>query len=151
MRKLPPVQQRDLRARAHHLHPIVSIAENGLSDAVLAELERSLQAHELIKIRVFGYEHDARNQLMIDLCEKLDAAPVQHIGKLLIIWRERREVPADSTPTDAPRKNLGAKNKSAKAFAASARRAALAAQAPATQRPLRARKPAAASGRNRKP
>ncbi len=85
--ELTTAQRRDLRARAHSLHPVVSISQQGLSETVLAEIDRSLKAHELIKVRVYGAERDARDALMTDICTRLEAAPVQHIGNLLVIFR----------------------------------------------------------------
>ncbi len=128
MSELTPAQRRELRARAHHLNPVASIASNGLSPAVLAEIERALQAHELIKIRVYGSERGQREALLEELCAALDAAPVQHIGNILVVWRERREEqPAVAAP--AAKTNRAARPstaKSAASFAAAARRAALA-------------------------
>lgn len=138
MTELTPAQRRDLRARAHHLNPVVTIAGNGLTPAVLAEIERSLQAHELIKVKIQGTEREQRDELMQALCEELDAAPVQHIGSILVVWRERRE---QDKPAAAPEKKPGrpATAKSAAAFAAAARRAALAkASAEARRSPARA-------------
>ena len=91
MTELTPAQRRDLRARAHHLNPVVTIAGNGLAPTVIAEIERSLQAHELIKVKVQGAEREQRDTLMQELCAALDAAPVQHIGNILVVWRQRRE------------------------------------------------------------
>ncbi|MDR2209490.1 MAG: YhbY family RNA-binding protein [Azoarcus sp.] len=119
----PPVRQA-LRARAHALHPVVTIAGNGLAPSVLAELERSLQAHELIKVRLQGVEREERETLFTDICNKLDAAPVQHIGNILVIWRPRREEKAPEKKTPTPPNPATAK--SAAAFAAAARRTALA-------------------------
>lgn len=128
MIELSPARRSELRATAHHLKPVVGVAGNGLTPAVMGEIERSLQAHELIKIKVYGTERKARDELMQTLCDTLDAAPVQHIGTILVIWRKRREEEKASTPTRsassaaAPR---AATAKSARAFAAAARRAAL--------------------------
>lgn len=91
MLQLSSEQRRQLRARAHGLNPVVAIAQRGLSDAVLKEIDISLKAHELIKIRVHGDDRQAREAYLDTLCATLDAAPVQHIGKLLIIWRPRPE------------------------------------------------------------
>lgn len=137
MTELSPAQRRDLRARAHHLNPVVTIAGNGLTPTVLAEIERSLQAHELIKIKAQGTEREQRDALMHDLCEQLGAAPVQHIGNILIVWRERREeVERAGHPEKKPVRAATAK--SAAAFAAAARRAALAkASAEARRSPAR--------------
>jgi putative YhbY family RNA-binding protein len=88
---LDPAARRALRARAHHLDPVVSIGQHGLTPAVLHEIDVALQAHELIKVRVFGDDRDAREALMQEVCAALDAAPVQHLGKVLVIWRENPE------------------------------------------------------------
>ena len=125
MTELTPAQRRDLRARAHHLNPVVTIGDNGLAPTVVAEIERSLQAHELIKVKVQGAEREQRDALMQELCAALDAAPVQHIGNILVVWRQRRE---EDKPAAAAEKKpaRAATAKSAAAFAAAARRAALA-------------------------
>lgn len=62
---------------------------------MLAEIDRSLKAHELIKVRVYGIERDDREALMADICARLNAAPVQHIGNILVIFREK---PAEQNP-----------------------------------------------------
>jgi putative YhbY family RNA-binding protein len=127
MIELTPTRRRELRATAHHLNPVVSIAGNGLTPAVLGEIDRSLQAHELIKIKIHGAERDVRDALMKAVCDALDASPVQHIGTILVVWRQRREEEAKiaakhSAPTNSPK---AATAKSARAFAAAARRTAL--------------------------
>ncbi|MGL1832686.1 ribosome assembly RNA-binding protein YhbY [Rhodocyclaceae bacterium SMB388] len=136
MTELTPARRRALRASAHHLNPVVSVADNGLTPAVIAEIERSLQAHELIKIKVHGAERDQREELMADVCRQHDAHPVQHIGTILVIWRQRREDDASGS-TARPDKLAGdrrpSKAKSARAFSATARRAALS-QAAATKK-----------------
>ena len=93
--------RRDLRARAHRLHPVVSIGQHGLTPAVLHEIDVNLNAHELIKVRVYDDDRHARESLLARICAELNAAPVQHIGKLLIVWRPQPEKPieaAKSTP-----------------------------------------------------
>ncbi|ENO90057.1 YhbY family RNA-binding protein [Thauera linaloolentis] len=142
MTELPPAQRRDLRARAHHLNPVVTIAGNGLAPAVVAEIERSLQAHELIKVKVQGTEREQREALMHELCETLGAAPVQHIGNILVVWRKRREDTKDAAPAAHKATARPSTAKSAAAFAAAARRAALA-KASAETRRSPARGPAA--------
>ncbi|MDR0717886.1 MAG: YhbY family RNA-binding protein [Azoarcus sp.] len=122
MPELTSVQRHALRARAHTLHPVVTIAGNGLGAGVIAELERSIQAHELIKVRIQGAERARRAALLAEVCEALEAAPVQHIGNILIIWRPRKEKPEAKKTAAAPRKMTTAK--SAATFAATARRAA---------------------------
>lgn len=91
MLQLSSDEARALRARAHSLNPVVSIAQNGLSDAVLKEIDACLKAHELIKIRVYNDERDQREAYLSAICEQLGAAPVQHIGKLLVVWRPMTE------------------------------------------------------------
>jgi putative YhbY family RNA-binding protein len=102
MRELTPAQRRALRARAHHLHTVVALSHNGLTDAVLAEIERTLKAHELIKVRIFGEDRDARNALLERICASLDAAPVQHIGNVLVIYRENPEPVSEDRPAPHP-------------------------------------------------
>jgi RNA-binding protein len=84
-------QRRALRARAHALNPVVAISQNGLSESVLQEISTSLDSHELIKIRVFNDDREERAKYLDTICEQLGAAPVQHIGKLLVIWRPSAE------------------------------------------------------------
>ncbi|MEK9776039.1 MAG: ribosome assembly RNA-binding protein YhbY [Quisquiliibacterium sp.] len=96
---LTPSQRKDLRGRAHHLDPVVMIGDAGLSESVLAETNRALLAHELIKIRVLGEDREMRQALMDKLCAELRCAPVQLIGKLLVIYRPR----ADETPPTSAR------------------------------------------------
>ena len=91
MIELTTEQRRFLRAQAHHLNPTVMIGNQGLTDAVVRELARSLDAHELVKIRVLGDEREVRITLMDEVCPQLDCAPVQHIGKLLIVYRPGTE------------------------------------------------------------
>jgi putative YhbY family RNA-binding protein len=87
MTSLTPPERRALRAKAHHLHPVVSVGQHGLTAAVLHEIDVNLIAHELIKVRVFNEDRAARDALLLSICAELDAAPVQHIGKLLVVWR----------------------------------------------------------------
>ena len=87
MRTLAPAERRAFRAKAHALHPVVAIGQHGLTPAVLHEIDVNLLAHELIKIRVFGDDRDAREALFVRICGDLDAAPVQHLGKVFTIWR----------------------------------------------------------------
>lgn len=91
--ELTSAERRALRARAHSQHPVASISQNGLSDTVLAEIDRSLKAHELIKVRVYGAERDERAALLREICVRLDAASVQHIGNILVVYRANPEPP----------------------------------------------------------
>jgi putative YhbY family RNA-binding protein len=91
--KLSPAQRADLRAQAHALKPVVLVGAEGLTEAVLTEIEVHLDAHQLIKLRVFGDDRDARVAMYEEICDRLGAAPVQHIGKLLVIWRPEGAAP----------------------------------------------------------
>jgi RNA-binding protein len=77
-----------LRGLAHKLNPVVRIGNNGLTANVLQEIENSLNAHELIKIKVFGDDRDARVAMLEEICEKTGATKVHHIGKQLVIYRQ---------------------------------------------------------------
>lgn len=87
MIELTPDQRRYLKSLAHHLNPVVMIGNNGLTDAVIREIAVSLDAHELIKVRVLGDDRELRQQYLEKICADLSAVPVQHIGKLLLIYR----------------------------------------------------------------
>jgi RNA-binding protein len=87
MLQLSSVQRRELRARAHGMNPVVSISENGLTDSVLKEIDTNLKAHELIKVRVYGDSREDRLAYLERICTELNAAAVQHIGKLLVVYR----------------------------------------------------------------
>lgn len=87
MLELSPAQRKFLRSLAHDLKPVVMIGTSGLTEAVLREAARSLDAHELIKIRVLNDDRVERESYMRAICDALGATPVQHIGKLLLIYR----------------------------------------------------------------
>jgi RNA-binding protein len=91
MLKLTPAERSALRAEAHGLNPVVMIGESGLTESVMKEVAASLDAHGLIKVRVFGDDREARIAMYEQICEELDAAPVQHIGKLLVLYRPKKE------------------------------------------------------------
>ena len=85
--QLTPTQRKDKRADAHHLDPVVMIGGDGLTPAVVKEIDAALNAHGLIKVRVFSDERETRNAFFASLAEQLSAAAIQHIGKLLVLWR----------------------------------------------------------------
>ncbi len=89
--QLTPAQRKEHRADAHHLDPVVMIGGDGLTDAVKKEAEMALNAHGLIKIRVFSDDRVAREAMFQSLANDLNAAPIQHIGKLLVLWRAKPE------------------------------------------------------------
>jgi len=91
MLKLTSAERSTLRADAHALSPVVIVGEAGLTPPVLKEIDASLNVHGLIKVRVFGDDRDARIEMYEKICSDLDAAPIQHIGKLLVLYRPKKE------------------------------------------------------------
>jgi putative YhbY family RNA-binding protein len=94
---ITPTQRKTLKGDAHDLKPVVMIGNDGLTQSVIKEAKLAINHHGLIKIRVFGDDREARIAIYEELCDKLDAAPVQHIGKLLVIWRPKDELEVEST------------------------------------------------------
>jgi RNA-binding protein len=97
MTKLTSAERQSLKARAHRLDPVVLIGTAGLTPAVTAEIDRALHAHELIKIRIAGDDRGRRTVLMDSICAATSAAPVQQVGKVLVIYR-RRDDPDSELP-----------------------------------------------------
>ena len=85
--QLTTAERKEKRADAHHLDPIVMIGNDGLTPNVKKECDAALNAHGLIKVRVFSDDRVARDQMLHTLADELSAAPIQHIGKLLVLWR----------------------------------------------------------------
>jgi RNA-binding protein len=84
---ISPAQRKALKAKAHDLSPVVMIGNDGLTAGVVKEAEIAINSNNLIKVRVFGDDRENRIAIYEALCDKLNAAPVQHIGKLLVLWR----------------------------------------------------------------
>ena len=98
--ELTPAQRRAHRADAHHLSPVVLVGGDGLTPNVRKEIDAALNAHGLIKVRVFSDDRAARELMYQELAADLNAAPVQHIGKLLVLWRP---IPAKEKVVDEDR------------------------------------------------
>jgi RNA-binding protein len=100
--QLTPAQRKVHRADAHHLDPVVMVGNDGLTAAVVKEADHALNAHGLIKVRVLGDDRVAREAMFQDLANQLNAAPIQHIGKLFVLWRPMpekvKEVDEDRMP-----------------------------------------------------
>jgi len=103
MAELSPSRRRELKARAHALDPVVLIGGAGLSPTVLAEIDRGLKSHELIKVRVPGEDRLAREAILGEICRRTGAQPVQHIGKILVVFRKNPE-PAARLEVDSSRR-----------------------------------------------
>lgn len=101
MLKLTPAERSSLRSEAHAIDPVVMIGDSGLTPAVIKEIDLSLNVHGLIKVRVLGDDREARVGYYDTICNELNAAPVQHIGKLLILFRPKKET------TKEPRASRG--------------------------------------------
>ena len=106
MKELSSTERRDLRSRAHHLHPVVMIGDAGLTPPVLHEIDVALKSHELIKVRVLGDDRDLRGRLGAEICAALHAAEIQSIGKVIVLFRPRPEEPGQpgKSPPRRPRK-----------------------------------------------
>ncbi len=92
---LTPRERQHLKGRAHALEPVVHVGHNALTDTVAAEIDRALTAHELVKIRVDAPDRDTRADLCDAIDARMDAAEVQRVGKVLVLWRPR---PDDESP-----------------------------------------------------
>src|SRR5665647_2858543 len=103
-----------LKGRAHQLKPTVMIGNADLTESVLKEIELTLKLHELIKIRVMA-ERPEREAILAEICAKLNAAPVQHIGKILVVYlpnpdahkMEIRQMPRHKGKKPLTKKQLG--------------------------------------------
>jgi putative YhbY family RNA-binding protein len=101
-------ERRALRARAHHLRPFISVGESGITTPVLGEIERCLRSHELIKVRVLAGDRHEREAMIGEICCALGAHPVQHIGKILVVYRPRPDDPAQDAPARKTGRHAGA-------------------------------------------
>ena len=116
MLTLTLARRRTLKALAHAIKPVVQIGAAGLSENVMHELDQGLKSHELIKIKVFSDEREMRNVLLEEICQRLEAAPVQHIGKILVIYRPKPDEIA--TPVTVPFRKKRESRRSKRSFQA---------------------------------
>ena len=98
MMKLTNNQKKHLRTLAHDLRPIVMVGQQGLSNAVLAELESTMTKHELLKIKVRADDREEKKKIVNKILEFSQAALVQVIGGVLIIYRPFEESPSIILP-----------------------------------------------------
>ena len=101
MLPLSTKRRSELRAEAHRLNPVVLIGDKGLTDEVVAEIDRALAAHELVKVRAAVAAREQRDIWLEAICERLQAHPVQQIGKVFVIYREKPAEDAGKAPTNA--------------------------------------------------
>lgn len=138
MRELSGAERKQLRARALGLHPILQLGEKGLTDAVIAEIDRALGAHELIKVRAAPLNRDAREVALASICERTGAHAIQHIGKMLVVYRPKPppELPPGPKPRQPRRPRSSGWDERREARKAPARRGRSAgAQRPQRRRP----------------
>lgn len=102
MRELTPAERRTLKARAHKLKPVVLTGEAGVSAAVVAEIDRQLASHGLIKVRLGAGDRRERTASAQALGAALDASLVQQIGRMLVLYRPKPEA-APSARGEPPR------------------------------------------------
>ena len=95
--ELTPAERREQRAQAHHLDPVVMVGGDGITPNVRKEIDSALNSHGLIKVRVFNDDRAARELMYQELAAELGAAPIQHIGKLLVLWRPPLEKEKERT------------------------------------------------------
>jgi len=86
---LTPRERADLKAKAHALESVVQVGQAGLSDALVAEVDRALLAHELIKVKLGGADREVRASLTQELCARTGAAEVQLVGRIVVLWRPK--------------------------------------------------------------
>ncbi len=84
-------QKKQLKSQAHHLKPIVQLGNNGLTEAVLNEIDRALTDHELIKVKIPTSDREARQAITADICQQQTAELVQSIGHTIVIYRESQK------------------------------------------------------------
>jgi RNA-binding protein len=134
-------KRQSLKGRAHALDPVVLLGSQGLTEAVIREIDRALTAHELIKVRVPGDEREAREALFTQVADRLGAARVQAIGKLLVFYRPRPEgpEPAAERSAKAPAQRPRAKAAPRRAQRGKPRREDIRHSAPRTTAPRRGR------------
>jgi RNA-binding protein len=88
---LTSAERKALKAKAHKLEPVVHIGAKGLTDEVVAEIERALRTHELIKVRAPGLERGARGEAFDSICERTGAESVQQVGKVAVLFRKKND------------------------------------------------------------
>jgi RNA-binding protein len=86
---LTPRERSHLKARAHALEPRVQVGHSGMTDAVAAEVDRALKAHELIKVKILGDDRHERKEIADAIAVRTDAALVQSVGKVIVLWRPK--------------------------------------------------------------
>lgn len=109
-------RRRELKTLAHNLNPVVIIGKIGLSNSVIDELEKGLSSHEIIKVKVQLDDRETRKELLEKICQQLNAAPIQQIGKTLVIYRPKPETTENSTVVPAIKKKRNEPRRTKRSF-----------------------------------
>jgi RNA-binding protein len=88
---LSPEQRREYRGIAHNLKPVIIVGDKGLTEGLQEELERALNDHELIKVKVASQDREVRQEAINALCEASGAELIQTIGKIAVIMRRAKQ------------------------------------------------------------
>ena len=88
---LTPAERKALKAKAHQLDPVVHIGEKGLTEPVIAEIDRALRSHELVKVRAAALDRKSREQAFETISSRTQAEAVQHIGKVFVLYRKKND------------------------------------------------------------
>ena len=141
--------------RRSPLRPVVLIGDNGLTEAVLKEIDRALTSHGLIKVRAGGDDREAREAMLSEICDKLSCAPVHHLGKTLILFRQ---LPGNIKPAalaalepERPAKRRASEPHTPKKLAAEGKTLSSAGARPTGRSPAPPRVPASELNKNGKP
>jgi RNA-binding protein len=86
---MTPKERQALKAQAHRLEPVVTIGGKGVTDALVKEIDFALKSHELLKIRAAAMDRHERAEAFLAICERTGADPVQHVGKIFVIYRKK--------------------------------------------------------------
>ena len=91
MTSLTSKQKKHLRGLAHHLNPVATVGQNGVTEAVVKEISRGLDDHELIKVKIWCSDQEELKECMEILSEKLDATLIQVIGHVMVLYRRSQD------------------------------------------------------------
>lgn len=89
-------QRKDLKAKSHHLKPVIRVGQKGVSENLLLETGQALEIHELIKVHIADDDREARKATALEIAEQTGAEVVNQIGKTCTLYRKKSQTGADS-------------------------------------------------------